>query len=128
MGRVRRPPGRPRLPDGERKVRLAICVDPELADAFRRRAALARQSVSVFLRESILLGGLPSPVPAINYKAHTALSTALSNINQLAHHANAAVLAGRLPDNLSAVPAALADLRCAVADIRAQLIDDRPRE
>lgn len=81
--------GRPALPDNERRiVRLQPAFTIAEIEALEQRAAALGINPCEWLRMSAL-GLAVKSVPAINRSAYSELSKLASNINQIAHVANA---------------------------------------
>ncbi len=127
-------PGRPRLSESERRtVTVALTLTPAERDEAERRAAATGLRLAPYLREAAL-GGPPGGDPAALASSHgpaqverlallreavRQLAKAGSNVNQIAHAANSALLAGEpVAPQIAAAEAALADLRAALADLR----------
>lgn len=108
-------------------VPVKVWVPVDLRAALRQRAIAARQPLSVFLREAILRGGLPRPVPAVNREVWQKTARVAADLNQITRAINSARLIGQTPD-FRDLPAAVAALRVEVAALRAALIDAPDRE
>lgn len=84
---------RPLLREWELRERFDIYLTPLERGAISERAKLAGMPLSAFIRKSAL-GQKVSALPAINAEQWSRLSGLGSNLNQLAHHANAGTLDG----------------------------------
>jgi len=111
-----------RIDPDSNAVAVKVWLPPDLRDALKARAVAARQPLSVFLREALLRGGLPRPVPAINRDAWQRLAGLAANLNQVSAALHLARLAHR-PGDFRALPALVANLRKEVASLRASLVD-----
>lgn len=100
-----------------RKKWLAIRLDEAEADAIRRRARAASLPVAAYVRSAALTRRLPRPIPAVNRRAWIEFARFSSNINQLAHAANA----GRILSAAEVLPA-LDAARREMARLRALLL------
>ena len=79
-----------------RRSRVAyVRLSPADHEEISRRARVAGQSVSDFLRCAGLNAAIIAPVPELNLEAWRALARSAANINQLAHHLNEERMHGR---------------------------------
>jgi hypothetical protein len=101
---------RPLLRQWELRERFEIYLTPLERGAIAERAKQAGMPLSAFIRKAAL-GQKVSALPAINAEQWSKLSGLGSNLNQLAHHANAGTLEGADPATLDELAEQIRQIR-----------------
>ena len=101
---------RPLLREWELRERFDIYLTPLERGAVAERAKQAGMPLSAFIRKAAL-GQKVSALPAINAEQWGRLAGLGSNLNQLAHHANAGAIEGVDPVMLDELAEAVRQIR-----------------